>query len=357
MRVALVNDLKMALEALRRVVESMPDASVVWMAEDGSQALDKCQQDLPDLVLMDMIMPVMDGVEATRQIMNTCPCPILVTTASVTDNVSYVFEALGHGAVDAVNTPVLGTAGSLQGADDLIRKIRQVRQLRRPARTPLPSHETHSSSAPPIASRIPPLVAIGASTGGPQALRKTLATIGKPPHYAVLVVQHLDAIFVPGLAKWLSSESDLPVGIVEPNQRPRAGQVYLACSSDHLVLGAEGRMQYVEEPKDRIHRPSVDVLFASLCEHHVPPGVAVLLTGMGQDGANGLKSLLDHRWETIAQNESSSAVWGMPGAAVRMKAACQVLADSQIGEAIDRCMRARFPRPSTTPSQTREDLS
>ena len=113
MRVAIVNDLRMASEVLRRVLQSMPDAEVAWVAENGQQAVERCQQDRPDLILMDMIMPVMDGVEATRRIMANWPCPILVTTADVKTNISYVYEALGCGAVDAVNTPALGTSGSL----------------------------------------------------------------------------------------------------------------------------------------------------------------------------------------------------------------------------------------------------
>ncbi|MCH5373526.1 MAG: response regulator, partial [Planctomycetes bacterium] len=265
MRVALVNDMRMALEVLRRVVLSMPDAEVAWIAEDGQQAVNRCRQDRPDLILMDMIMPVMNGVEATRHIMASSPCPILVTTASVKTNVDYVYESLGCGAVDAVNTPVLGAGGSLEGADELIRKMRQVVRVSRnthsapsPVQSPAPAHRVISAVA------APPLVAVGASTGGPQALRTLLAHLQGNRRYALIIVQHLDEIFVPGLVQWLAQETRLPVQAAKDGQPPVAGAILIACSSNHLVLDKGGLLRYVEEPAEAIHRPSVDVFFESL---------------------------------------------------------------------------------------------
>jgi two-component system response regulator WspF len=341
MRVALVNDLTMALEALRRVVQSMPDAEIAWIAEDGARAVERCQQDRPDLILMDMLMPGMDGVEATRRIMSSCPCPILVTTASVKTNVSYVYEALGHGAIDAVNTPVLGVGGSLQGAEDLIRKMRLVMKLGGQVRPYPPCAAAAAPRTAAAAAASCRLVAIGASTGGPQALRQVCSALSAPLAYALLVVQHLDTIFVPGFAQWLAKETGLPVQLVEAGRPPVAGAVSVACTNDHLVLDAQGRLQYVAEPRGCVHRPSVDVFFGSLLRAPVSAGAAVLLTGMGQDGAHGLKGLRDAGWETIAQDEGTSVVWGMPGSAVRLGAANRVLPAAAIGPAIDQCMRSR----------------
>jgi len=342
MRVAIVNDLRMAVEVLRRVVQSMPDAQVAWVAENGRQAVEQCRQDRPDLILMDMIMPVMDGVEATRQIMARCPCPILVTTANVKTNISYVYEALGCGAVDAVNTPVLGASGSLEGAQELIRKMRQVSCLEQALR-PCPDAVAPLAPAtrvPPLAAA-PPLVAIGSSTGGPQVLRTLLGHLRKDRAYAVIIVQHLDEIFVPGLVQWLAQETRLPLQTVSNGQRPVAGSVLVACTSDHLILDHDARLRYVQEPAACFHRPSVDAFFNSLITAPIEPGVAVLLTGMGQDGAQGLHGLRRRGWETIAQDQASSVVWGMPGAAVRMGAASQVLPAGAIGPAIDRAVRQR----------------
>ncbi len=341
MRVAIVNDLRMALEVLRRVVQSMPEAEVAWLAENGQQAVERCQRDRPDLVLMDMIMPVMDGVEATRRIMASCPCPILVTTANVKTNVTYVYEALGCGAVDAVNTPVLGPSGSLEGARELIRKMRQVASL-----------EAAPLAGPSLAPRLPlrraaapaapPLVAVGSSTGGPQVLRTLLGQLPAQRPYAVAIVQHLDEIFVPGLIRWLAQETQLPVQAVEHGQRPAAGAVLVACTSDHLILDASGCLAYVKEPAECFHRPSVDAFFDSLLTAPVEPGIAVLLTGMGQDGARGMSALRQRGWETIAQDQATSVVWGMPGAAVRLGAATQIVPADEIGQAIERTIRRRM---------------
>jgi two-component system response regulator WspF len=186
---------------------------------------------------------------------------------------------------------------------------------------------------------LPPLVVVGASTGGPEALRKVLAGLPNPLSYALIAVQHLGEIFVPGLAVWLAKETGLNVSVVTPSQKPIAGHVYIACTSDHLILNASGNMAYVRQPETCIHRPSVDVFFVSLLAAPVTPGTAVLLTGMGSDGAEGLKSLCGAGWETIAQDEASSVVWGMPRAAARIGAVKQVLPVDQIGAAIGRSMQ------------------
>ena len=334
MRVALVNDVKMAVEALRRVVDAMPDASVAWIAEDGQQAIDRCRADRPDLVLMDLIMPNVDGVEATRRIMQECPCPILVVTATVTGNCSKVYEALGHGAVDAVNTPVLGRDNQVAGGEEMIRKMRTVMRLQRCTSEQADVAPAEPSVAPPDTDIHVPLVVIGASTGGPQALETVLAGLKRPLPYSVVVVQHLDPQFVPGLAEWLNQETRLTVEPIREGDPPTAGTVHLASTPDHLVIGGGGRLRYVKQPAQHVHRPSVDVFFASLLQHRVRPGVAVLLTGMGRDGAAGLKSLHEAGWKTVVQDQETSIIWGMPGAAANLGAADWVLPIDKIGPAI-----------------------
>lgn len=344
-RIAIVNDVPMAVEVLRRIIVALPEVQVAWTAEDGQQALQRCQSDTPDILLMDLIMPVMNGVEATRQIMTRCPCPILVVTATVGGNSNKVYEALGFGALDAVNTPVIGRDGSISGGDDLKRKIRDLVRLRRSqASSPLEDifrTDTLDQQAPTQAT---PIVAIGASTGGPQALATLLSGLARPINYSVVVVQHLDELFVPGLVDWLAYETKLPVQKIEPGTAPEIGTVGIACTTDHLVLTSAGFFQSVRNPIDHVHRPSVDVLFQSLCGAAGQPGIAVLLTGMGRDGAAGLKTLKDAGWRTIAQDESSSIVWGMPGAAVKLGAADQVLPLEKIGPIISEMMNQSRPK-------------
>ena len=340
-RIAIVNDVRMAAETLRRIVASLSDTEVAWIAENGQESVDKCRADRPDLVLMDLIMPVMNGVEATRRIMLESPCPILVVTATVSGNRNEVFEALGHGALDAVNTPVLGRDGSIAGADELLKKIRNIVLLRQGK---APGLKVAQPAAIDTSRRSlegsAPILAIGASTGGPQALATVLRGLGGTLNYSVVIVQHLDRYFVPGLVEWLKCETKRSLQQIEPGQRPQTGTFHVACTSDHLVLTSAGVFQYVREPVDHVYRPSVDVFFDSLLKARVRPGVALLLTGMGRDGAAGMKALRHSGWKTIAQDQATSVVWGMPGAAVQMQAADRVLPVDQIGPAISEFMNS-----------------
>lgn len=330
MRVAIVNDMALATETLRRIVQSRGDLEVAWTAADGADAVERCRSDRPDLILMDMIMPVVDGVEATRRIMRECPCAILVVTATVDGNAGKVFEALGHGAVDAVQTPTVGRRGELHGAEDLLRKIEHVRLVTGSRAAPAAPVARPRPAAPALHGSA---LAIGASTGGPQAIALCLGALPRPVTYPILIVQHLGVEFVVGFADWLAKGSHLPVRLVRERGRPEAGAVHLAALAHHLVAFPNGDIGVVEEPRDHLHKPSVDVLFESLVASDLC-GVAVLLTGMGRDGAQGLLSLRNAGWWTIAQDERSSVVWGMPGEAVRIGAACETLAVGAIGAAV-----------------------
>jgi two-component system, chemotaxis family, response regulator WspF len=339
MRIALVNDMPLALEALRRVVSSVPGYGIAWVAHDGAEAVRACAADVPDLILMDLMMPVMDGAEATRRIMQQSPCAILVVTATVDGHASKVFDAMGWGALDAVDTPVLGLSGDPSGAAPLLAKIAMLAKLigRTPAAPPVGSDAAHA------------LVAIGASTGGPGALARILTDL--PRSHAVTIVQHVDAHFAPGLASWLASQTGHDVRAIAAGDRPEPGVVHVAATNDHLVLAPGGAYRYTPDPADYAYRPSVDAFFESVVQSWPAPAVGVLLTGIGADGARGLLDMRRAGWHTIAQDEHTSVVYGMPRAAARLDAAVEILPVDRIADAITRAVgiTPALPHRSRTP--------
>jgi two-component system response regulator WspF len=332
MRIGIVNDLSLAVEALRRAVLSVPGQEVAWIARDGQEAVKRCASDRPDVVLMDLIMPVMDGVEATRRIMRDSPCPILLVTATVTGNFTKVYEAMGCGALDAVNTPVLDSAGTVAGRRSALR-------VDPPAPLRMPRADNQGEQAFQ-------LVAIGSSTGGPQALGEVLSAIPAGAAAAIVIVQHIAQDFAAGLATWLGQRCKLPVSLATTGMRIEPGRVYLAGTNDHLVLKPPRAFEYTSKPEDNPMRPSVDVFFNSLAENWVRPGIAAVLTGMGRDGAAGLLRLKQRGWHTIAQDAASCVVAGMPVAAAQAGGARVVLPLREIGPAIAQ----RLSNNSTTKS-------
>lgn len=316
MRIAIVNDMALAVEALRRALAGRAEHSVAWVACDGREAVALCERDPPDVILMDLQMPVMDGVEATRRIMARTPCAILVVTGDVGARSAQVFEAMGAGALDAVDTPSLGLSTWGDEAALLLRKLDAIEARLR----------ARASDARPAGGATLPhrLVAIGASAGGPTALATVLGGLPADFAAAVVIVQHVDAQFAPGMAHWLGQQCRLPVRIVRDGDRPTAGVIQLAGTNDHLLLRGD-RLVYDAEPRDEPYRPSVDVFFHSICRQWSGAAIGVLLTGMGRDGAEGLQALRARGHYTIAQDQASSAVFGMPKAAIALGAACAVL--------------------------------
>ena len=332
MKIGIANDVAMAVEALRRAVSSSSEHQVLWVARTGAEAVRMCAENLPDLVLMDLNMPDLDGVEATRQIMLASPCAILVVTSQPQDNVSQVFKALGAGALDVTATPILRGGGS--GVAALLAKIKTIGKLVRASGV----DATVAAAPEHIDSGVKHLLAIGASTGGPVAIAKVLRGWHPAPGTAIVVVQHIDENFASHFAKWMGEQLTIPVRVIEDNDALEPGVVQIARTNDHLLMNVKKRLHYDIEPRDYAYRPSVDVFFQCVARHWEGEATGVLLTGMGRDGANGLLELRRAGKFTIAQDQATSAVYGMPKAAADIEAAQQILPIENIG----RVLRARI---------------
>ncbi len=334
MRIAIVDDTLLVVEGLRRIVERSGEHRVIWVAHNGVEAVDLCQKETPDLLLMDLIMPVMEGVEATRLIMASSPCPILIVSASITKYAPQVFSAMGFGALDAVNTPSMGPDGSMSGEAQFLSKLNTIAKL---------TTEKHhvDSSLPASARGCQPkkngylknaLIAIGCSAGGPQALQEILNTLPADFPVPIVVIQHIDAIFSKDMSKWLNAHCALEVRIANDYDMPKRGVVLLAGTNDHLVFNRAQRLEYTKYPAGLVYRPSVDVFFHSILKYWQGDVTAILLTGMGKDGSEGLLRCRERGFYTIAQDEATSAVYGMPKAAAKLDAAVDIMPLNEIAE-------------------------
>jgi chemotaxis response regulator CheB len=238
MNIGIVNDLPLAVEALRRAIARRPEHRVLWVATDGAQAIDFCAAQPPDVVLMDLIMPRFDGVEATRRIMASGnPCAILVVTSSVGANAWRVYEAMGAGALDAVDTPTLGDGDG--GALPLLTKIDQIGRLLEKPAVPKPAVGT------PQRNGAAPLVAIGASAGGPTALANLLGKLPADFGAGIAVVQHVDQAFAAGMAEWLDGQSALKVRVARRGAAGRHQRPYARAGRRQLRLHARARVDAV----------------------------------------------------------------------------------------------------------------
>ena len=336
MRIAIVNDVPVAAEVLRRAVMLPKQHEVAWVAAEGAEALAMCLKDTPDLILMDLIMPKMNGVQATREIMKKCPCAILVVTLSVQENAEMVFEAMGAGALDAVDTPAVGLADFEKVSAPLLAKINSMSGLLgfKDFPPPRPRPESPAPKAP--------LIVIGASAGGPAALAEILGSLPKDFPSPIVVVQHVDEQFAPSLVNWLKQQCALPMRGACSGDIPVPGEVLMAIKDEHLAFASAQRLIYTSEPKEIFYRPSVDVFFESVARNWRGEAIGVLLTGMGRDGAKGLKALRNAGFHTIAQNKESCAVYGMPKAAIESEAAVEVLPLNAIAAAL--CQRSIKPK-------------
>lgn len=320
MRCGLVHGDKNTVSALQGRFEAGTAFDLEFAATTRSGAMAHIEACSVDLMLVDLALPDVDLREITRRAAEK-RCAVCLL-ADPHPDLARMSRALSRGAADSVAV-WLGPDGTLHGWEQLLEKLSLLESalglkgragLQKPVRSS--SHDT----APE-----PPLLLIGASTGGPGAVAKVLSVLPSGFSGAVIVVQHVDQQFASGMSDWLSQSSGFPVRIAEPGDRPTAGVAVLASSNDHLIMKSGHVLGYTAEPRDNPYRPSVDALFLSVARHWERPGVAVILTGIGKDGAEGLLALRKKGWHTIAQDQATSVIYGMPRAATESGAAIEVL--------------------------------
>jgi len=327
-RIAVVSERLDAVHALQSAVDLEPAHHVAWAAGSGAEAVERCCADRPELVLLDLLGVGLDTSETARLIMERTPCAILLVTESVRANTARVFDAMVWGAVDAVDFPWSEPGGAAACAAPLLAKIAVIGKLFGTTRIDGGPVERRASPSP---GGDMPLIAVGASAGGPSTLIQLLHGLPASLHAAIVIVQHVDAQFAPAMAEWLARHSPWPVALAGEGDEPTPGRVLLAGTGDHLLFKAPNRLGYSRSPLNCAYRPSIDVFFESASRCWRGPAVGVLLTGMGRDGAAGLRALRDAGHHTIAQDEKTSAVYGMPKAAAALEAAVEVLPIDRIG--------------------------
>ncbi|HEY9873396.1 MAG TPA: chemotaxis-specific protein-glutamate methyltransferase CheB [Candidatus Obscuribacterales bacterium] len=345
-KVLLVEDSPIAIAILKRMLTSSPEIEIVGTARTGTEALALMPQLQPHVVCTDLNMPQMNGLEFTREVMATFPRPILVISASVQkEDTENVFQLLQAGAVDVFPKPTAGLASEYEKArQELVNKVKVLSGV-----TVFTQHRRQPSTISKVATALkriptevktqkintetyprkftPPakVLAIGASTGGPQALHNIITHLPSSFPVPIICVQHISEGFLQGLVDWLNIKSQLTVKIAKEAEFPIAGNIYFAPDKYHLELDSKGKFVYSATPPVGGHCPSITVTFNSVAKFYGRASVGVLLTGMGRDGADGMLAIARAGGLTIAQNEGSCVVFGMPKEAIALGAAHYIL--------------------------------
>jgi two-component system chemotaxis response regulator CheB len=340
-KVLVVDDSLVMRKAISRMLSKDANIQVVGTANDGRDALEKIETLKPDVITMDVEMPVMDGLEALRQIMSKNPIPVIMMSALTKEGAEITMEALNLGACDYVTKDFANMASSLAAKEaELLAKIRNVAKnkvkflLRKLDATKKPivldpdqkiKHE---------------ILSIGASTGGPPALQHILSKLPKDFPVPVIIAQHMPKLFTQSFSQRLDAISQLHVKEAEENERLVPGVALIAPGNTHVALRRKGKEVIVEFVNETqyIYRPSVDLLMSTTAAVYQEQSIGVILTGMGNDGLNGMKEIRSKNGYIIAQDEDTCVVYGMPKAVVTAKLADAILPIDKISEEIMRVL-------------------
>jgi len=334
-RVMIVEDSRVVREYLQHVIGRDRRLEVVAAVKSAEEALRVLRRAAPDVISMDIRLPGMNGFEATRQIMAQQPTPIVVVAASVeAEDLKISINALRAGALAVVEKPVGASHADYEAMSSqlctrlfIMSKVKVIRQRFQPRPRAAEKLARVPRTRPPGDSRpatAPRMLGIVASTGGPHAVERLLTQLGPDFPLPVVLVQHITTSFHAAFVEWLDEVCPLPVVVAEEGVRPKGGVVYVAPADCHLRVGAERLLFDRGEPVS-LQRPSGTVLLQSMAESLGPQALGVLLTGMGDDGAEGLAAIRRAGGPTIAEDESTAVVYGMPAVAVRLGAVCDSL--------------------------------
>lgn len=328
-RVLIVDDSSVVCKMLSYIFSSDPEMEVVGTAGDGEEALAKVLSLKPDVVTMDLHMPKMDGYETTRRIMETYPVPVVIVTAIESAiEVKNLMKVIEAGALAALKKPPgIGTPEFAAVRDAFIRKIKLYSEVKLVKRTPRKMEPVKGER---LKNEIK-VIAIGASTGGPPVLQSILSKLPKNLSCPVLVVQHMTEGFTEGFADWLREYSSIPVQLARDGNVILPGNVYIAPDGFQMKI-ENGTIVLTKDVMPNNLRPSVSYLFSSIARVFGKRSIGILLTGMGKDGAEGLKLMKDKGAITIAQDKESCVVFGMPGEAINLDGATYVMSPEKISE-------------------------
>jgi two-component system, chemotaxis family, protein-glutamate methylesterase/glutaminase len=336
-RVLIVDDSASVRQILSTILSEDPDIEVMATASDPFAAARRLQSELPDVILLDIAMPKMDGITFLRKIMAQHPIPVIICSSLTEEGSEQMFEALEAGAVDIVPKPRVDTRQALFESSarlrEAVKAAARAKVRPRPARRPMIEKKLTADAImpPPLAGRSRPvterIVCIGASTGGTEALADVLEAL--PPHCpGILIVQHMPQGFTAAFARRLNGTCQIQVKEAEDGELVQAGCAYIAPGSKHMLLQRTGLRYHIaikEGPPVSRHRPSVDVLFRSAAQFAGPNALGIIMTGMGDDGARGLLEMRKLGAPTRAQDEESCVVFGMPKEAIARGAAEKIV--------------------------------
>lgn len=349
--VLIIDDSAVVRRILKEILSSDKDIEVVGTAMDPYIARDKIKKLHPDVLTLDVEMPKMDGISFLRNVMRLRPMPVVMISSLTQQGAEIALEALSIGAVDYISKPKLDVAHELASyADEIITKVKvaaQAKVLPNVTETSVikSAQQKAIQSLAKLRGKKPQnklkttekIIAIGASTGGTEAIKEILVNM-KPDSPGIVIAQHIPKAFSTAFSKRMDSVSPMAVCEAMDGQHVLPGHAYIAPGDQHLMLVREGARYYCKlddgEPCNR-HKPSVDVMFRSVEEAAGDNAIGIILTGMGADGARGLKQMHDSGSKTIAQDENSSVVWGMPGEAVKLEATDFVLPLNKIAQKIE----------------------